>query len=68
MFGHVLTVYLFCIVHEFECESQRTVVQHAIFLEAIWHDDAVAEHDGGRSASQTGAYVVAVESGAVVEM
>ena len=68
MFGHVLTVNLLGIVHQFEREAQRTVVQHAVFLEAIWHDDAVAEHDGGRSASQTGAYVVAVESGAVVEM
>ena len=68
MFGHVLTVNLLGIVNKFECESQRTVVQHAIFLEAIWHDDAVAEHDGGRSASQTGTYVVAVETCAVVKM
>jgi 2-dehydro-3-deoxygluconokinase len=67
MFGHVLSVNLLGIVHQFERKAQRTVVQHAIFLEAIWHDDAVAEHDGGRSASQTGTYVVAVETCAVVE-
>ena len=68
MFGHVLTVNLLGVINKFECEAQRTIVQHAIFLETIRHYDAVAEHNGRCAASEAWTYVVAVESGAMVEV